>query len=77
MILPKKGDWLVCENGHRAYRALVDQRNGTIQSADFVDEDGRPPPFMTRALCPRCKGDIMQPNGSGYIPIRMERKATA
>ena len=68
------GDWIVCENGHRAYKARV--RVGhqqAIRSADFEDEHGASPDHSSRLKCPTCGGRIVRPFGEGVAPWAIGR----
>lgn len=69
---PHKGDWLLCERGHRAWLA-ISEPGCEVSSYDFVDKDGVYPNAFQRMTCPTCGGDIAKARGFGSATFDIER----
>ena len=71
----RPGDWLLCENGHRMWRARIEvTANMTLQSAHFEDADGKSPEPRSQAVCPVCGvGAFRVRDGGGVEPCAIER----
>jgi hypothetical protein len=54
------GDWLLCQNGHRAFKAAARIDAGSrILPADFVDEAGAAPKLGAEVVCPKCGAAVV------------------
>jgi hypothetical protein len=54
------GDWLLCQNGHRAFKAVTTIDSGSrILPADFVDEAGAAPKLGAEVVCPKCGAAVV------------------
>ena len=74
--LPRAGDWLICENGHRAYKCLAEQvPRGPIPSDEWIDANGNHPEQYGLMECPTCGGHLAKrnPENGRLVPIQIER----